>query len=201
MIRRPPRSTRTDTLFPYTTLFRSDVAGRDGVDGDAEARVLLRQGDGEAVHAGLGGGVVGLAVLALLAVDRADLDDPAPLAFAHAFDHRAGHVEHRVEVGVDDLLPLLRAHLVEGAVAGDAGVVDQDVDRAELLLDLAHHRLGVLGRGNVTLGKREVEAVGLHPGLPVARPFLVGVFGRAPVPAAGPPPGVRRANPPRAAAS
>src|SRR3546814_17741939 len=24
MIRRPPRSTRTDTLFPYTTLFRSD---------------------------------------------------------------------------------------------------------------------------------------------------------------------------------
>src|SRR3546814_5981830 len=26
MIRRPPRSTRTDTLFPYTTLFRSDEA-------------------------------------------------------------------------------------------------------------------------------------------------------------------------------
>src|SRR3546814_20497754 len=27
MIRRPPRSTRTDTLFPYTTLFRSDTIG------------------------------------------------------------------------------------------------------------------------------------------------------------------------------
>src|SRR3546814_3667434 len=26
MIRRPPRSTRTDTLFPYTTLFRSNLA-------------------------------------------------------------------------------------------------------------------------------------------------------------------------------
>src|SRR3546814_2067425 len=26
MIRRPPRSTRTDTLFPYATLFRSDCA-------------------------------------------------------------------------------------------------------------------------------------------------------------------------------
>src|SRR3546814_5498560 len=26
MIRRPPRSTRTDTLFPYTTLFRSGVS-------------------------------------------------------------------------------------------------------------------------------------------------------------------------------
>src|SRR3546814_19754513 len=29
MIRRPPRSTRTDTLFPYTTLFRSDMLGLD----------------------------------------------------------------------------------------------------------------------------------------------------------------------------
>src|SRR3546814_8140672 len=28
MIRRPPRSTRTDTLFPYTTLFRSDLAAK-----------------------------------------------------------------------------------------------------------------------------------------------------------------------------
>src|SRR3546814_19591450 len=28
MIRRPPRSTRTDTLFPYTTLFRSGDIGR-----------------------------------------------------------------------------------------------------------------------------------------------------------------------------
>src|SRR3546814_6471586 len=29
MIRRPPRSTRTDTLFPYTTLFRSAKFGRN----------------------------------------------------------------------------------------------------------------------------------------------------------------------------
>src|SRR3546814_1295697 len=28
MIRRPPRSTRTDTLFPYTTLFRSEMRER-----------------------------------------------------------------------------------------------------------------------------------------------------------------------------
>src|SRR3546814_5957137 len=30
MIRRPPRSTRTDTLFPYTTLFRSPLHGLPG---------------------------------------------------------------------------------------------------------------------------------------------------------------------------
>src|SRR3546814_4053283 len=38
MIRRPPRSTRTDTRFPYTTLFRS----------------LVKNDDGRAVHQGLG---------------------------------------------------------------------------------------------------------------------------------------------------
>src|SRR3546814_13495760 len=32
MIRRPPRSTRTDTLFPYTTLFRSDGEGKQRRD-------------------------------------------------------------------------------------------------------------------------------------------------------------------------
>src|SRR3546814_16250159 len=38
MIRRPPRSTRTDTLFPYTTLFRSDRLA----EGLALLRVLHR---------------------------------------------------------------------------------------------------------------------------------------------------------------
>src|SRR3546814_10497665 len=32
MIRRPPRSTRTDTLFPYTTLFRSGLGVGEGLD-------------------------------------------------------------------------------------------------------------------------------------------------------------------------
>src|SRR3546814_4796103 len=41
MIRRPPRSTRTDTLFPYTTLFRSSVGAR-GHSGILAARVILR---------------------------------------------------------------------------------------------------------------------------------------------------------------
>src|SRR3546814_6296600 len=41
MIRRPPRSTRTDTLFPYTTLFRS---GR--LDYNTEGLLLLTN-DGE----------------------------------------------------------------------------------------------------------------------------------------------------------
>src|SRR3546814_19270577 len=40
MIRRPPRSTRTDTLFPYTTLFRSAIQGvLDKTRGDVTNQV------------------------------------------------------------------------------------------------------------------------------------------------------------------
>src|SRR3546814_6993041 len=39
MIRRPPRSTRTDTLFPYTTLFRSNPFGTVGVIGSTAERL------------------------------------------------------------------------------------------------------------------------------------------------------------------
>src|SRR3546814_8484639 len=49
MIRRPPRSTPTDTLFPYTTLFRSDgsaaIVRRHRRDGHAHGAGLLADGD------------------------------------------------------------------------------------------------------------------------------------------------------------
>src|SRR3546814_16827793 len=38
MLRRPPRSTRTDTLFPYTTLFRSSYEKRFAKDWERLAR-------------------------------------------------------------------------------------------------------------------------------------------------------------------
>src|SRR3546814_14325156 len=44
MSRRPPRSTRTDTLFPYTTLFRSDPA--------ADLAVLFLHGQGYSTMCG-----------------------------------------------------------------------------------------------------------------------------------------------------
>src|SRR3546814_20999132 len=79
MIRRPPRSTRTDTLFPYTTLFRSeepaapepdggvgligrrldDVPGRIDVPrtGEMAAMGFARENDG--FELGVGQGAVG----------------------------------------------------------------------------------------------------------------------------------------------
>src|SRR3546814_10059330 len=45
MIRRPPRSTRTDTLFPYTTLFRSDIVRSVAMPPPTLSRTIGRQGN------------------------------------------------------------------------------------------------------------------------------------------------------------
>src|SRR3546814_5018260 len=42
MIRRPPRSTRTDTLFPYTTLFRSNQEHRKSNKINSQVSIIYR---------------------------------------------------------------------------------------------------------------------------------------------------------------
>src|SRR3546814_3492450 len=55
MIRRPPRSTRTDTLFPYTTLFRSNVALlRADMEGNAVGLQLQLTGEDQEIHRHVG---------------------------------------------------------------------------------------------------------------------------------------------------
>src|SRR3546814_6213952 len=54
MIRRPPRSTRTDTLFPYTTLFRSTLYASNGFAG---TYALSRHSVSVSVIAGEGTGI------------------------------------------------------------------------------------------------------------------------------------------------
>src|SRR3546814_6359117 len=56
MIRRPPRSTRTDTLFPYTTLFRSPGSS-GGSRGTVSGQPLRRSRRGCAAAAGRQGRV------------------------------------------------------------------------------------------------------------------------------------------------
>src|SRR3546814_12569753 len=72
MIRRPPRSTRTDTLFPYTTLFRSEL--------DAPA-LILRIAERGDFRGDLGAFGIGLRPAALeitgLGVDLADREADA----------------------------------------------------------------------------------------------------------------------------
>src|SRR3546814_17191942 len=103
MIRRPPRSTRTDTLFPSTTLFRSaDVADRHRLAGLAvelqlwvefaeilqlrQRRQFIQALEAEVVEEALGG-----AEQLRAAGDVAVADDADPLALFQRLDDVAVH--------------------------------------------------------------------------------------------------------------
>ena len=124
--------------------------GSHAVDGDVLAAGFLSQGVGEADQSGLGSGVVALAGVAA-GSGGAQVDDTAVVVVPHLGVYSVSPVEHTVEAGVDDLLPLLDGHLVEDGGAGNACVVHQDIDAAEALHNLGDSSLNALIVGNVAL--------------------------------------------------
>src|SRR3546814_8822994 len=70
MRRRPPRSTRTDTLFPYTTLFRSPHLKSERIGVSAGLRFRLRQ---HVESDGRDGRCLNHLLVALESLDEADL--------------------------------------------------------------------------------------------------------------------------------
>ena len=99
------------------------------------------------MHAGFCGGVVGLAELPLGAVDRGDVDDPAPAPVEHAVDEWPGDVENGVEIDPQDRIPIGVAQLAERSITRDARVVDQNVDVVTVCLNEAGQLLagGMVG--------------------------------------------------------
>src|SRR3546814_16894740 len=97
MLRRPPRSTRTDTLFPYTTHFRSG-AGRDCVDPGVRAE-LCGHGPHEVGNASLGGPICGVIGCRAETADRTNRsDNAAPAATHHLARHRTPGPEAGFEI-------------------------------------------------------------------------------------------------------
>ena len=123
-------------------------AGGDTVNGDVLAACFLGEGGGEANERCLCGCVVDLTGVALDG-GGADINDTTVLIVAHLLINAVSPVEYTVEVGVDDLQPLLGGHLMEDSVTGDSSVVDQNIDAAETLHDLRNSSFYLLGIGNV----------------------------------------------------
>src|SRR3546814_2139970 len=85
MIRLPPRSTLTDTLFPYTTLFRSVVEGIE-----LDRLVEIRDGLGEAPHLRKAVGAVEVGVRrAVVERDGLAEGDDGVVVAAQAVEHEA----------------------------------------------------------------------------------------------------------------
>src|SRR3546814_8831049 len=101
MIRRPPRSTRTDTLFPYTTLFRShrvELGDRFGVAAeDAEERGLILRHEPR-ILPGIAFGIV------RAIVDRGRVERGAETAVGLARAQPAG-------LGIEAVPPISRAFI------------------------------------------------------------------------------------------
>src|SRR3546814_5612958 len=104
MIRRPPRSTRTDTLFPYTTLFRADNA--------AEMFVTIFAGILDlatgAVEYSDGGHEAHFIVRAGGAVDRLDKHQGMALGVFDDVAYQTGHFRLRSEEHTSELQSLMR---------------------------------------------------------------------------------------------
>src|SRR3546814_12952190 len=127
MIRRPPRSTRTDTLFPYTTLFRSFLAD-EGLRGDDPGAALPRPGAARALpktlsHADVDRLFAG--VEARLARDPADPNDlrrSALVALLYGSGLRARELVSLARTGVapDRALLILKGQADREQVVGNA---------------------------------------------------------------------------------
>src|SRR3546814_20737152 len=115
MLRRPPRSTRTDTLFPYTTLFRSILRGDEG-----EGIAGERAGDRLALDRAGRRGDVTVEVAAGDDIDVAVGDDRTGRVATDVARHRTSGVERGAG---------------EGLVAGQRGIVaaaDIEIGRAHV---------------------------------------------------------------------
>ena len=95
---------------------------------------------GQHLHRALARGVGRDARPAELALHRADVDDAAAVARDHAPRHRLADVEDAVEVGAHHACQSA-SRSPERRAALHAGVVDEDVDRAELGLDRVDRRV------------------------------------------------------------
>src|SRR6478735_4726845 len=123
-----------------------DEAGSHGVHRDAERPQLQRQCRGDALHAGLGRRVVHLTAVAQRR-PAGQADDAAVLGLDHRRARRLAAQEQAGQVGCYHRIPVLFGHLEQQIIAGDTGVVDQDVDSPERiecavdhLLDSGHAR-------------------------------------------------------------
>src|SRR3990172_1056477 len=128
---------------------RLDEPGGHRVDQDAPAAELARRRLRQADEPGLGGRVIRLAGVPHGPGRGRDVDDPAALLAHHDLRHRPRREERAAEVHVEYPVPVLVLHPDEQRVAGDSGVVHEDVDAAEALLRLIHQPLHVLTPGHV----------------------------------------------------
>ena len=109
-------------------------------------------------------------------VQAGEIDDPTPALRDHPGQEGAGEVHRRVEVDLDDATPIRLAHLEKTLVRTDRRVVDEDIDRPELVQRRPGEALRLVGRPDIAHQHHHFDAERLclsRHGLairPIARP-------------------------------
>jgi len=109
----------------------------------------------------LGRAVVGLAEVADQARGGGHVHEGAALLLLEMVGGGAAHVVAAVQVHLEHGVPLVQAHLVEEAVAQDAGIVDHAVDAAEVVQRALHDAAGGRGLGHAVHVGHGLAAGGL----------------------------------------
>src|SRR3546814_15760007 len=147
MYRRPQRTTRTDALFPYTTLFRSRGRGVNDVLGTGQRQrapalrevAVVADVDAEPAVGGVEHRPAGVAGLEEeLLVEAGDLRDVGLAVLAEV---AAVGVDHRAGVVVD---------------AGDVLLVDRHHDDHRVLLRIILHKADGRAVGHLQIGRAHV---------------------------------------------
>src|SRR3546814_18524101 len=116
MIRRPPRATRTDTLFPYTTLFRSKATIRPDIAGINPERIKRRLFQGHQTGIGLDFVIAEDAVIGMFAAMEVRIVAGVRIgieALYRVFEH--GGVEIKL---AGHLVPIIGLHQQAASVLG-----------------------------------------------------------------------------------
>ena len=158
---------------------RVSADGQIDIDGDPARGVLHRDDARQCDDAELGRAVIALPDIAEQSRGRRHHDDAAVILLAEQVDRRAIDVEMPGQMHVDDRLPILGEHVVKHFVAQDAGGVEDDVQPAERLARLAHHREAVVEFGDRAIIGDRVAARRLDLVDDFLRRRLVGAFAAA----------------------
>jgi hypothetical protein len=90
--------------------------------------------------------------------DRSDIHDPAPAALPHVWDDIPHECERSPKMELHGAFKIFALHVLERTDFDDAGVVDQDVDRAEMADDVPDGCLDLLAVEQIAGNDRNIAA-------------------------------------------
>ena len=111
--------------------------------------MIEHQGLTESVEAEFGGVVAGAAAECVLTGEAGDVDDEAAAALAESREGFVGAVEGSIEVEIDVAVPIFHRHLADFPEDTETGIVDEDVEAAEGVVNGFEERADLVGAADI----------------------------------------------------